>query len=232
MPVQDGRPYPIIDSHVHLWPASEMKNLNMYSPNGPFNTQQSLNEYIKATGSTPHLQGFVFVEVDRKYDLKASNLPGSGWDGPLQEIRFLRRIAIGHPKQGEGHLPEDARLCLGIIPWAPVTSGVRVMEKYLGIARQAAGEAWPKIKGFRYLLQDKPDGTMLDVNLIESLKLLGRKGFVFEVAADHSRRGDIQLDEVLAMVKQVHYDIPENERVTLIIGQSSLNDDSYTAAGL
>lgn len=208
---------PIIDSHVHLWPASEMSSLGICSSGGPFNTQMSVAEYKRSANSSSNLIGFVFVEVDRKNDVEAVQRDGAGWEGPLQEIRYLKRIALGQPLEGEGHSTEDAKLCLGIIPWAPVLSGIDVMVRYLALAKEAAGEAWPKVRGFRHLLQDKKHGTMLSDDFIESMKLLGRRDFVFEVAADHSRRGDEQLNDVLFMVRKAHNGVPEQERVKLII---------------
>jgi len=89
--------------------------------------------------------------------------------------------------------------------------------------KEAAGEAWPKVKGFRYLLQDKPHGTMLEQDFIDSLKLLGRRGFVFEVGVDQHRRGKKQLDEVVEMVDRAHDGVPEDEKVTFILSTPSLD---------
>lgn len=213
---------PIIDSHIHLFPSSEVDNLGWITPDHTLYGQQSVEQYKEAAKSSPSLLGFVFVESDRKYDLESGAADGSGWEGPLQEIRFLRRIALGEPKDGEGHSADDKKLCLGIVPWAPLPSGPAVLEKYLEKAEEAAGEAWPKVKGFRYLLQDKPNGTMLEQNFIDSLKLLGRKGYVFEVGVDQHRRGRKQLDELIEMVDRVHEGVPEDEKVKLIISTSAI----------
>ncbi|PNY24412.1 L-rhamnono-gamma-lactonase [Tolypocladium capitatum] len=208
---------PIIDSHIHLYPQSEVDSLFWYTPAHPLAGQHSLDEYKQATKSAPSLLGFVFVETDRKHDLAAGAADGSGWEQPLNEVRWARRIALGQPRDGEGHAADDAQLCLGIVPWAPLPSGPAVMERYLDEVKEVAGEAWPKVKGFRYLLQDKPHGTMMEQDFIDSLKLLGRRGFVFEVAVDQHRRGKKQLDEVVAMVDRAHDGVPEDEKVTFIL---------------
>lgn len=208
---------PVIDSHIHLYPSSEVDTLAWCKPDNPLCGQQSIEQYKAAARSSPSLLGFVFIESDRKHDLETGAADGSGWAGPLQEVRFLRRVALGEPKDGEGHTADDKKLCLGIVPWAPIPSGPAVLEKYLDKVKEEAGEAWPKVKGFRYLLQDKPHGTMLEQDFIDSLKLLGRRGFVFEVGVDQHRRGRKQLDELIELVDRVHDGVPEDEKVKLII---------------
>ena len=212
---------PIIDSHIHIYPESEVDNLAWCTPDHPLAGQRSVQQYKEAAKSAPSLLGFIFVETDRKNDLEAGKADGSGWGGPLKEVNWLKRVALGQPKEGEGHTAEDAKLCLAIVPWAPLPSGPAALEKYLDLVKEEAGDAWPKIKGFRYLLQDKPDGTMLEDDFIESVKLLGRRGFIFEVGVDQHRRGKKQLDEFLAFVERVHDGVPEAEQVVLVISMST-----------
>ncbi|OBT50492.1 hypothetical protein VE04_08399 [Pseudogymnoascus sp. 24MN13] len=57
--------YPIIDSHIHIYPASE----------------HSLEEYTAATTSPPELEGFVFLETDREHDLDAARLTAAAGRG-------------------------------------------------------------------------------------------------------------------------------------------------------
>ncbi|ODA80349.1 hypothetical protein RJ55_03307 [Drechmeria coniospora] len=208
---------PIIDSHIHLYPESETDSLAWYDAEHPLAGQHSLDEYRAAAKSAPSLLGFVAIEADRKHDLDAGARDGSGWKLPLDEVRWLKRVALGRPKEGEGHAADDAKLCLAIIPWAPLPSGPAVMARYLDAVKEAAGDSWPKIKGFRYLLQDKPHGTMLTRDFVDSLKLLGKKGFVFDVGIDHHSRGKKQLDEVVEMVGRAHEGVPEDEKVTFIL---------------
>jgi hypothetical protein len=218
---EDQLVLPIIDSHIHLFPESEVDSLAWCSPSNPLHGQRSVAEYKEATKSTPSLLGFVFVETDRKNDLQDED--GSGWDAPLQEVNWLKRIALGQPRDGEGHTADDAKLCLGIVPWAPLPSGKDAMERYIDRVREEAGDAWPKVKGFRYLLQDKPHGTMLTADFIESLRLLGRRGLVFEVGVDQHRRGKKQLDEVVEMIERAHDGVEEDKKVTFVLSMFSLS---------
>ncbi|CAG9999434.1 unnamed protein product [Clonostachys byssicola] len=208
---------PIIDSHIHLYREKDLENVNWYKADGPLGGPHSVEQFKEAAKSSPSLLGFVFVETDFKYDLEAGAADGSGWEFPLQEVERLKRIALGQPEEGDGSSAEDAKLCLGIVPWAPIPSGPEVLERYIDRVKEVAGDAWPKIKGFRYLLQDKPHGTMLEENFVEGLKLLGRKGLVFEVGVDQHRRGKKQLDELVALIEKIHEGVPEEERVTLVI---------------
>ncbi|KAF3062711.1 L-rhamnono-gamma-lactonase [Trichoderma lentiforme] len=213
---------PIIDAHIHIYPESELSNLAWCTPDHPLAGQFSVDQFKHAARSAPSLLGFIFVETDRKNDLAAITSGDdaqaeAGWDGPLKEVRWLKRVALGTPLEGEGHSPEDKALCLAIVPWAPVPCGEAIMEKYLKRVEEEAGEAWPKIKGFRYLLQDKPHGTMLEDKFIEGLKYLGKRGFVFEVAIDQHRRGRKQLEETVEMIGRAHEGVPDDEKVTFII---------------
>ncbi|KAJ3567540.1 hypothetical protein NPX13_g6731 [Xylaria arbuscula] len=207
---------PIIDSHIHLYPESELSTLAWCSPENPLAKQHSVDEYKAASSSSPP-QGFIFIETDRKNDLDAGVKDGSGWTSPLMEVSWLKRIVTGQPKPGEGHAKEDGSLCAAYIPWAPLPSGSSAMEKYIQLVKKEAGESWPKIRGFRYLLQDKPNGTMLQQDFIESLRLLGRMGFVFELGVDQHRRGRTQLEEVVEMIDRAHDGVPEDEKVVFII---------------
>ncbi|PFH58307.1 hypothetical protein XA68_13888 [Ophiocordyceps unilateralis] len=201
---------PIIDSHVHLWPGSEVPSLSWCDASSPLARQHSVTEY--RTQAAPSLLGFIAIEADRVHGDDDDD-----WTGPLDEVRFLTRVALGQPRADEGHSPSDASLCLAMIPWAPMPSGPQALERYIDRVRDAAGEAWSKVRGFRYLLQDKPHGVMLEEPFVEALKLLGRRGFVFEVAVDQHRRGKRQLDEVVEMVGRAHEAVPEDEKVTFIL---------------
>ncbi|QUC23030.1 uncharacterized protein UV8b_07271 [Ustilaginoidea virens] len=230
-------PPPLIDSHVHLYPASEAASLAWCPPEHPLHGQRSVAEYQQATAAAtaaataPSLAGFVAVEADRTSALDDPDLDldplhdpdrdshhPPGWDAPLREVAFLSRVALGQPRPGEGHAAADARLCLAMIPWAPVPSGPALLERYLERVEAAAGAAWPKVRGFRYLLQDKPHGTMLTDAFVDALKLLGRRGFVFEVAVDQHRRGKRQLDEVAEMIGRAHDGVADDaHKLTFIL---------------
>ncbi|OTB09010.1 hypothetical protein M426DRAFT_316300 [Hypoxylon sp. CI-4A] len=208
---------PIIDAHIHLWPRSELETLAWNKPEHPLYEQRSLEEYKEATAAESSTPRFIFIEADRKNDIEAGEKDGSGWEHPLAEVSWVRRIIAGEPTEGQGHTKEDASLCAAYVPWAPLPSGAAKMEEYLDRVKQEAGESWSKVRGFRYLLQDKPNGTMLQDKFIESLKLLGRRGFVFDLGVDQHNRGRAQLEEVVEMIDRAHDGVPEEERVTIII---------------
>ncbi|KAK1754793.1 hypothetical protein QBC47DRAFT_453028 [Echria macrotheca] len=200
---------PIIDSHIHLWPSAEASAHAWHTDDHPLAGQRSIADYHAATG-TP--TSFVLIEADRK------NADSKDWTQPLAEISWARRIVEGNPNPDEGHTAEDAKLCLGIIPWAPVVLGASQLEKYLATAEDAAGPGtWAKVKGFRYLLQDKPNGTALGDDFIEGLKVLGKKGYVFDLGVDQHRRGRLQLEEAVEMIDRAHEGVEEDEKVVFIL---------------
>ena len=206
--------YSVIDSHIHLYPEAELSTLAWHTSDSPLTGRHSVEEYRAATGAPANLEGFIFIESDRK------NADAQDWTAPLQEVAWLRRIAAGQPRPDEGHTPDDAKLVLGIVPWAPVVRGPAELDKYLTLAEAEAGpEVWAKVKGFRYLLQDKPNGTGLGDDFIEGLKLLGRKGFVFDLGVDQHRRGRIQLEETVDMIDRAHDGVEENEKVVFILSE-------------
>src|SRR5271163_267661 len=90
--------FPIIDSHIHLFPKSELDTLAWCEPSNPLYAQHSLEEYESATGSPPSFKGFIFLETDRKHDLKLGAEDGRGWEMPLMEVDWLKRIALGEPR--------------------------------------------------------------------------------------------------------------------------------------
>lgn len=222
---------PIIDSHIHLYPSSELTTLTWNTPGHPLWKQTSIAEYRQATASSHDiLKGFIFLETDRKND-ESDPTPDGGWKHPLQEVSWLARIASGKPRDGEGHEEKDKDLCLGIIPWAPVPAGPEVLERYIEAVKEAATRdgdesVWKRVKGFRYLLQDKPDGRMLEDNFIEGLKLLGRKGLVFDVGVDQHRRGRLQLEQAVEMIERAHEGVKSEEKVTFILSEFVCTLDS------
>lgn len=209
--------YPIIDAHVHLWPASEASTIRWFSSATPLPQQQSVDEYKFSTKGAA--RGLVIVEVDRKSDLREDS--EDGWKHALMEAAFMSRVSQGMPRHGEGHDSRDSQISVGYIPWAPIPGGPAVLERYLDAVHNAVGSGGVKIKGYRYLIQDKPRGISLHGNFIESLKLLGRKGLTFDVCVDFSRQGKVQLGDIIEMVHLAHQNVAEEERVVFIIGEFS-----------
>lgn len=224
--------YPIIDSHIHLYPSSELETLAWCSPSNPLHKQYSLDEYEAATRCPPSLEGFIFLETDRKHDLKLGAEDGRGWDMPLMEVDWLKRIALGTPRDGEGHSERHKKLCLAIIPWAPLPSGADVLERYVKEVEKHAEGSFSKIKGFRYLVQDKPKGVMLQNGFIEGLKWLGKKGYVFDLGVDQHNGGRWQLEEAVAMIEKAHEGVAEEEKVSFIISKLPQQSDILSASNL
>jgi hypothetical protein len=218
MSTTKGKGIPIIDSHIHLYPASEQSTLAWCPPSHPLSGQHSVDEYLAATRGHTDLEGFIFLETDRIHDLADGARDSSGWTHPLAEVSWIQRIAQGEPHASEGHNADQKRLCLAIVPWAPVPSGVEVLERYVALARERAGACWPKVRGFRYLVQYKPRGVMLQDDFIDSLRWLGRQGFAFDQGIDTHRDGLEWMDDTLEMIARVHEGVPEGEKVTFIIG--------------
>ncbi|KAH8911966.1 amidohydrolase 2 [Coniochaeta sp. PMI_546] len=107
--------HPILDSHIHLYPASELSSLAWCDPSHPLASQKSVSDYRTATRN--QVSGFIFLETDRR------NAQSQSWTDPLAEIAWLRRIVTDSPREGEGHAAGDGALCRAIVPWAPVDLG-------------------------------------------------------------------------------------------------------------
>ncbi|KAJ9644224.1 L-rhamnono-gamma-lactonase [Knufia peltigerae] len=194
--------FPKIDSHIHLYAASHIPSLRWtggLDEQHVLNRQCSVEEYKLATQHDNTVQGFVFLETDRKSDLGQDH-----WQNALDEVDFLVRVAKGTPRDGEGHQSVDAKLVLAIIPWAPVAAGERLLATYVDRVRQQCGEEFDLVKGFRYLLQDKPSGTMLQHHLIEGLQWLGKNDFTFDLGVDARSGGLHQLEEACEMMDRVY----------------------------
>jgi L-rhamnono-1,4-lactonase len=195
---------PIIDSHIHLYAASHIDRLNWTAdlpPDHALNLQNSVEQYRKAIAGANDLRGFVFLETDRK-----SGLLDSEWEDALHEVSFLARIAQGEPISGEGHTAEDKKLVLGIVPWAPVAAGPGALARYMNEVQRRSGVSFNEIKGVRYLLQDKPVGTMLAPNFVEGLQWLGRQGLSFDLGVNARSEGLHQLEEACEMLGRVFAD--------------------------
>lgn len=215
---------PIIDSHIHLWPA-EMANEYGHAwmtPGMPLAKPHLLSRYRKAAGqsgssqSEPKVGGVVYVETDVRYD--EPNEDVAKWaKGPLDEIKFLRRAVEGQ------YDSQDSKMLLGLVPWAPMNQPTDVFGEYLRLAEEAAGsETWTRVKGFRFLLQfieDKANFEDLALGnaFIANLRLLGSRGFSFDVGVDQRSGGVWQLETIAQAMQKAHQDYPENDKVTFIV---------------
>ncbi|CAK7201163.1 L-rhamnono-gamma-lactonase [Sporothrix eucalyptigena] len=234
----DSPPF-IVDSHIHLWDTDALDGLAWLKPGDQLYRPSTVREYVNAVNNQPDKEesaedkdgedeppsgprvGYIFIECDRK------NNNGEDWTGPLEEVAFLRRVVEAEAEAATSATSTQAR-CLAIVPWAPIPSGPEALERYLEKVEETAGPVvWPRIRGFRYLVQDKPHGTMLTDNFVESLRLLGRKGFSFDLGIDQHRRGRTQMSEAVALVEKLYdpaSNTPENEKLKLIINHMAKPD--------
>lgn len=225
-------PTPIVDSHIHLFPASHLPTLAWDSPSNPLHAQYSVDKYRHATSSVPtraspndlqYLRGFIFLEADRISSVADDQSPDTpGWSHALDEVAFLARIALGEPIQGEGHSPLDCHLCLGIVPWAPVPGGPDVLRAYMAKVKERARteDVWRKVRGVRYLIQDKPAGVMLEPGFVEGLRWLGRERLGFDLGVDARQGGLGQLREAVEMMGRVYNGIEDGkDAVTIVISR-------------
>ncbi|GAB1741077.1 hypothetical protein NU219Hw_g6326t1 [Hortaea werneckii] len=218
-------PPTIIDSHIHLWPqeTSNEQGHAWMTPGMPLAKPHLLKHYQSASKNTDRqeanveVRGVVYIETDVRYDSPESGDLATWAKGPLDEILFLRSIFEG--KYGE----QDRKILLGLVPWAPIDQPTSVLEEYLTLAKDMAGPvAWPRIKGFRYLLQAMTEPTTFEKlvfgdHFIANLKLLGKRGLSFDIGVDQRSGGTWQLQAVAKAMEMAHDGVPENEKVTFVI---------------
>lgn len=219
--------FPIIDSHIHLYAKTHIPTLSWTAElpeDHPLNRQRSVEDYKLVSARSRNLLGFVFLETDRK-----SGLANSDWDDALKEVDFLVRIATGRPVEGEGHAAEDGKLVLGVVPWAPVPAGISLLTEYVEKVQARFSEAGVPhlLKGFRYLVQFRPAGTMMQANFIEGLKWLGEKGLSFDLGVDARSGGLHQLEEACDMMQQVY---ASGSNIKIIINHFCKPDLHLTAS--
>lgn len=150
---------------------------------------------------------------------EADSKAKAGWAHVLDEIALLARILRDKPLPDEGEGNVSHPPCLGIVPWAPVPGGPEILARYMSRVRKIAGgkDVYAKVCGVRYLVQDKPAGTMLNADFVEGLKWLGRRGLTFDLGVDARQGGLWQLDEAVEMMERVHGSVAESEQVVIVI---------------
>ncbi|KAK5155272.1 L-rhamnono-gamma-lactonase [Recurvomyces mirabilis] len=193
-------PRKIIDSHIHLWPketSNETGHAWMTPPDMALAKPHLLKDYFAVADGHQdvEVQGVIYVETDVRYD--APNGDVASWaKGPLDEISFLR---------------------------ATVEGKYDVRDKYLALAEERAGpQVWERVKGFRFLLQFISDQAVfgrlvLGQDFQDNLKLLGKRGFSFDVGVDQHRAGTWQLTLMAKAVEMAHAGVPIEEKVTFIL---------------
>ncbi|KAK6438747.1 L-rhamnono-gamma-lactonase [Oleoguttula sp. CCFEE 5521] len=210
-------PISLIDSHIHLWPstASNEDAHSWMTPGMPLAKPHLLSDYLIATqgkatntASNPTVEGVIYVETDRALLTPTSDL--STWAAEaLKEITFLRYIVSGD------YGPEANSKLLGIVLWAPMDQPTPILLAWLKLAEQTAGpDTWKRVKGFRFLLQGLREEAnfrevVVEGPFIENLKLLGRRGFSFDIGVDQHSSGEA--------MRSIHAGVEEAEKVTFIL---------------
>ena len=193
--------FQIVDSHVHLWETRHLSSLAWGADlpqNHVLNKQNSINEYLAASQSAQNLQGFVYIETDRR-----SSLRDDEWEDVTEEVGFVAHLAAGKINEGEVSRPVDRNLVLAIIPWAPIPAGATVLQQYVQRLRKQIqdGDLFKKIRGFRYLLQEQPARTMLQDDFLQALSWLGDMGYTFDLGIDTRSGGMHQLLEAAQLIR-------------------------------
>lgn len=227
----------LIDSHVHLWPASAANpEGHRWMKEGELLTKQHiLDDYYQAIHknngdeSTPFVRGIIYIETDRRL-LSPNGGALSVWaHQAVEEIKFLRQIVEGQGTAERTYTAGDAEKLVGIVLWAPVNMGPAVFEEWLKLAKDTAGETtWDVVKGFRFLLQGITDQLefeklVLSDDFIATMRLFRAKGrnFSFDVGVDQHSGGVWQLEAMVKVIERVHEGVPEDEKVTFILSALS-----------
>ncbi|ODQ81664.1 hypothetical protein BABINDRAFT_159926 [Babjeviella inositovora NRRL Y-12698] len=208
----------VIDSHSHLFTNNNLENLTWMTTGtgNPLERNNNLDEYLffnvfkqgpsltSTEAIEPDIQGLVFLETDIKNEL---GMGYKGWKRPIDEYSYILRIIHGQELPEELVLPfkvtpskDYVRLkqsfVKGVMPWAPIPEGAAKIAEYVTyVTAEAEKYGDSHLKGFRYLLQDKPKQTMTQPGFVESLKWLGEHNYVFDVGIDLRSAGMWQFQE-------------------------------------
>jgi L-rhamnono-1,4-lactonase len=214
----------ILDAHIHLWPstATSATDHTWMTPSHPLAKRYGISDYMAAAVPAP--AGFIYVETDRALPGSSPHVTSTASEdearsaleswaaAPLDEIRFLRRVAEESPHAGDGFEAGDGKRMKGVVLWAPFHVPAALFQTYLRLAEDVAGPAlWARVVGFRFLLQGKREGEVgalvQSVAWVENVAALGKgrdgKGWVFDVGVDTHRDGVEALELVAGMVDAV-----------------------------
>lgn len=179
--------FSIIDSHIHLLDEDEdlwnWKHPHFLAGN------HRLQDYIQDSQSTQfHVSGVVWIEADARYTLDNGI---EGTRAPIEECKFVLKYLILNP----GYV-------VAMVPWAPVPWGSKV-SNYVAELKKVLGSNFSAVKGFRFLLQDKPSGVMTDAAFISGLKWFQDHDYAFDWGIDIHNGGSWQFEESIAVFQQV-----------------------------
>jgi L-rhamnono-1,4-lactonase len=162
------------------------------SPGHVLAKRHGISDYLPVTSPPP--SGFIYIETDRYLPSPSPDIHNA--DGqeevrrkivewakqPLEEIKFLRRIAEGKTEEGDGcegdhdekaegqrmsptptyrFLEGQWEVMKGVVLYAPFHFSPAHFFLYMSIAEEVAGpRLWTRVVGFRYLLQGKGEGVV------------------------------------------------------------------------
>lgn len=214
----------IVDSHIHLWPASAANEYGHRWMIKGFilSKQHVLSNYVSVSSSYPP-SAVVYIETDRRLEDPSTSSLTTWAAQPIEELLFLRSIVEGE------YGARDAEVLKGIIPWAPVHRGKALFEQWLALAQKTMGaKTWGRVKGFRFLLQAITDRTefeklVLSEDFIAILKSFNQPGrqFSFDVGVDQRSGGTWQLEVFAQVLERVYRDVPEEQRTVFIMSPFS-----------
>ncbi|RAR12276.1 amidohydrolase family protein [Stemphylium lycopersici] len=219
----------ILDSHIHLWPQTATSPTDHgWMQAGHFLAKQhGISDYLSI--ATPPPTGFIYVETDRYLpspappsDITPTSSSADIKQGlaqwakqPLEEVRFLGRIAECQPADGDGFSTAgQAAKMKGCVIYAPFHLPTPVFQAYLEMAEEVAGPAlWGRVVGFRYLLQGKGEGVVAGMlerdqaSWVSNLGMLrrgrGGRGWCFDVGVDVQRDGYGPMEAVGRLIERV-----------------------------
>lgn len=188
----------VIDSHIHVL---ALKNQHILKWHGdhPLNKQCRLEEYLEQSKNEHiDIDGVVVIEFDPAADLDKGI---EGCQNSIEEYKYVSRIIDGtlDPEEGSNKWKQMIK---AYVPWAPMPLGAKVLQEFVEKLKSSANN-FNYIKGFRFLLQDKPPKVMLQPNFIEALKWLEQNNFIFDWGIDLRSGGLWQFEESIELFKQV-----------------------------
>ncbi|KAF8247347.1 hypothetical protein K440DRAFT_584688, partial [Wilcoxina mikolae CBS 423.85] len=186
---------PLIDSHIHLFTTADHQNLSWMTPSSPLRSSHTPTEYALSTTSAP-VRGYIFVETDRSYPLPLTVSPTT-LKHPLQEITYA--LSLYTSSSSSSSSPP----MVGMIPFAPVPLGSSGMQEWWDLVLELGPRETidRMIRGVRYLVQDKPRGTMTEEGFVDGLRWVLQRGWVFELGVDVRSGGVWQLEKAVEVMK-------------------------------
>ncbi|CAH6723310.1 L-rhamnono-gamma-lactonase [[Candida] jaroonii] len=178
----------VIDSHIHL---SSLANQRLLKWQGDhvLNKNCRLEDYVEENS----------LEVDGIIIIEFSALNTENHQGTIDEYKYYSRVIQG-TLDGEEGSNDLKHLVKAVIPWVPMNEGADKVESYI---ENYKDDSFPYVKGFRYLLQDKPPQVMTTPQFISSLKYLDDNNFTFDWGIDLRCGGWWQFEETLEVFQKV-----------------------------